>query len=544
MNVFHMTRGYALTALVALGTTMGLNPHSAAQETATAVQDGVEVLTRGPVHEAFAETITFDPQPGIVITKTPPDPIEEVAPDQRPEGANVTWIPGYWGWDDERGDFLWVSGIWRALPPGRQWVPGYWGQTPQGSQWTSGYWADAEASEVNYLPEPPATVEVGPNIAAPSADHIWLPGSWIWQQNRYGWRAGYWSKGNQDWNWVPDHYVWTPRGYVFVDGYYDYSVPRRGVVFAPVYFHGGLRGQRGFSYSPSTVINLGVFASHLFLRPSYGHYYFGDYYGSNYASSGYSPWFSFQSSRHGYDPIYANQRWQNRRVSGWEQRAAANFQNLRDNVNARPPRDWAAQAALAGQGELSDRSNIAVATPLDDLAQRKVDRQRFILVDPAEQQQIAQRGQEYRNYLQQRRQLEANAAHTLSTAPTNVAEPLRRTFARSPFVALPADQLGRSYAPPQRHEVLKPDFQVQPQPRSRGVAPGTHSIIRSGPGGQIQVGPQDQLRRQNLNQGNRQGASNGQPRVQDTNRGNDHQGTSNGQQRGSSQSKSEKKGKK
>ena len=168
------------------------------------------------------------------------------------------------------------------------------------------------ASEIEYLPEPPATVEEGPDIAAPSADRHWLPGCWVWQQNRYAWRPGYWATGHQDWDWVPDHYVWTPSGYVFVDGYYDYSVPRRGVVFAPVYFDGGLRTQRGFSYSPSTVINPGVFVSHLFLRPRYGHYYFGDYYGSNYADAGFSPWFSYHSSRRGYDPIYANQRWQHR----------------------------------------------------------------------------------------------------------------------------------------------------------------------------------------------------------------------------------------
>ena len=150
--------------------------------------EGVQVLTRGPVHEAFAETVTFDPEPGIVVPKRPPAAIEELPPEQRLEGANVTWIPGYWAWDDERSDFLWVSGIWRNLPPGRQWVPGYWGQSGQGFQWTSGYWADAKESEVEYLPEPPATVEVGPNRAAPSADQTWLPGSWVWQQNRYAWR--------------------------------------------------------------------------------------------------------------------------------------------------------------------------------------------------------------------------------------------------------------------------------------------------------------------------------------------------------------------
>jgi hypothetical protein len=192
MNVFHMHRWRTVTALVAVGTSIGLSQHIAAQQSlpppqqqATAVgQAGVEVLTRGPVHEAFAETITFDPDPGIVVPKAPPADIEEVTPEQRPEGKNLTWIPGYWAWDDERNDFLWVSGIWRALPPDRQWVPGYWGQSQQGFQWTSGYWADAAASEIDYLPEPPATVEAGPNIAAPTADEIWLPGCWIWQQNR------------------------------------------------------------------------------------------------------------------------------------------------------------------------------------------------------------------------------------------------------------------------------------------------------------------------------------------------------------------------
>src|SRR6185436_1671137 len=98
-------------------------------------------------------------------------------------------------WDDERSDFLWVSGIWRAMPPGRQWVPGYWGQSGQGYQWTSGYWADAKSSEAEYLPEPPATVEIGPNTPAPRPNQGWVPGCWIWHSGRYAWRPGYWAAG-------------------------------------------------------------------------------------------------------------------------------------------------------------------------------------------------------------------------------------------------------------------------------------------------------------------------------------------------------------
>src|SRR5215471_16817919 len=61
---------------------------------------GAEVLTRGPVHEAFAEPATGRPEQSQVITKQPPEAIEELPPDQRPDGDNVQWIPGYWAWDD------------------------------------------------------------------------------------------------------------------------------------------------------------------------------------------------------------------------------------------------------------------------------------------------------------------------------------------------------------------------------------------------------------------------------------------------------------
>lgn len=536
MNVFHFSRWFTLTALLAIGTTAW--GQQVAQQQPAAGQKGLEVLTRGPVHEAFAETITFDPEPGVVVPKAPPDPIDEIAPDQRPEGANVTWIPGYWGWDDERSDYLWVSGIWRALPPGRQWVPGYWGTSQQGFQWTSGYWADAAANEITYLPEPPASVETGPNVAASSADDTWLPGSWVWQQNRYGWRAGYWTKGNQDWDWTPDHYVWTPRGYVFVDGYYDYSVPRRGVVFAPVYFNQGLRTQRGYSYSPSTVINPGVFARNLFLRPSYGHYYFGDYYGANYANAGYSPGFSFQSSRRGYDPIYANQHWQHRHDRGWANRAEADFRNFRDNESARPPRNWAAQRELAGRGDAIDPKNFAVATPLAELTQRKNGQLRFRAVNPTERQQFGQRGQQYRKYLQQRQQLEANAAITPDVNPGTASGPARRKFSPSPFVSLPTDQLGQGYSPPQRHQVLKPDFAIQPQARTRegrlGTLPGVSHGATSGPVAPTQIGSQGQSQLQGVNQDNSRGAFGGE---QQGGGGGQQQGASGGQQQGASDGK-------
>src|SRR5262245_17135525 len=64
-------------------------------------QEGIEVQTRGPVHEAFAEPVNFKPEATRTVPRCPPDPVEEVPPDQKPAGENVQWITGYWAWDDD-----------------------------------------------------------------------------------------------------------------------------------------------------------------------------------------------------------------------------------------------------------------------------------------------------------------------------------------------------------------------------------------------------------------------------------------------------------
>lgn len=110
-----------------------------AQANADKPEAGVEVLTRGPVHEAYAQPTDATAQPGIVVPKRPPDPIAELPPDEKPSGDNVQWLPGYWAWDSDRSDFLWVSGFWRATPPGRKWVPGHWTAVEGGWQWVTGF---------------------------------------------------------------------------------------------------------------------------------------------------------------------------------------------------------------------------------------------------------------------------------------------------------------------------------------------------------------------------------------------------------------------
>jgi len=293
-------------------------------------ENGVEVLSAGPVHEAFAEMVAFDPEPGITVPTAPPDPINEIAPEPKPEG-NVEWIPGYWAWDDDRHDFIWVSGIWRAIPPGRKWVPGYWSQTDTGVQWISGYWGLDNEVSTKYLPGPPASLEVGPNVPAPSSAYGWVPGCWIWINSGYVWRPGYWTRMRPDWVWVPAHYVWRPLGVVFISGYWDFAVSHRGILFAPVFFPYRVTVVSHRLFTPSYVIDLTIFSDLIFWRPRYHHYYFGDYYASKYYRRGIYPWCSFHAKRHGYNPIYAHERWVHRLDRNWEHRIQAKYDRRRKN---------------------------------------------------------------------------------------------------------------------------------------------------------------------------------------------------------------------
>ena len=111
--------------------------------------DAIDVQTRGPVHEAFAQPTDAPAQPDLIVPKKPPDPIPEEPPDQKPEGE-VQWIPGYWAWDADKNNFLWVSGFWRTPPPDRKWVPGYWTQVEGGWQWVPGFWAPSNQSDIPY----------------------------------------------------------------------------------------------------------------------------------------------------------------------------------------------------------------------------------------------------------------------------------------------------------------------------------------------------------------------------------------------------------
>ena len=165
--------GRLLLALtLAAGIALCALPAVAQQNNGELPNDQAQVLTRGPMHEAFAEQYNLDPTPGVVVSKQPPEPIDELPPASMPAGEHVTWIPGYWAWDDSWENFIWVSGVWRDIPLGQRWVPGTWDEVQQGWQWMSGFWTAAEQRELSYQPMPPQSLEQGPNVAAPSENHF------------------------------------------------------------------------------------------------------------------------------------------------------------------------------------------------------------------------------------------------------------------------------------------------------------------------------------------------------------------------------------
>jgi hypothetical protein len=273
------------------------------------VDSNVEVLTRGPLHEAFATPTTFDPVELPIIKRRPPEAIEELPPNYRPAGESVIWIPGYWQFDNERDDFIWLSGVWRNVPPGRQWVPGYWTDVDGGFRWVPGAWVEAN-TQMRYQPPPPRSQERGPSAERPSNHHFYAPGNWVYNDGRYKWRPGYWAPCQNDWVWIPARYTPARHGYVYSDGYWDYPMNRRGQVFAPVYFRDRTAFGTDFRYTPATVISSDMqLLLHLFVNPNWGQYVYGDYYGDVYASSGIQPWYEYHRSNRGYDPLFVYYDW-------------------------------------------------------------------------------------------------------------------------------------------------------------------------------------------------------------------------------------------
>ena len=457
-------------------------------------QEQTEVLTRGPVHEAFAEPVPLQVQAALIVPNQPPANIAEVPPADRPQGDHFVWVPGYWAWDADRNDFIWVSACWRVGPPNMSWVPGYWAQVTDvqevprrgvevgvgavqvrvgggvdvqvgggvgvhvggehavpvrsaGWEWVSGFWAPTGAQEIEYLPAPPAPIDLEPPGPPPAADNMWVPGCWYWHEGQYVRRTGYWLQQRPDWVWQPSHYRWTPRGYVFEAGHWDYSLERRGVLFAPVYFPRSVYAREGFSYSPSIAIDVGVLSANLFTYPRYGHYYFGDYYDDAYLSIGIYPEFECESRHTWYDPIYTYDRWHYGQADKqWQAHQRQEYDQRRANKDLRPARTYREMETRVAKMPAAQRTNYELAKPIQTIAARKASPMKFEQISAAERQKVTKQAADAHSFRDERVKWEA----TGQTNPKAVRPPAE--IAKTP----PAEPKGPAAPAAERREPVAP----------------------------------------------------------------------------------------
>ena len=371
-------------------------------------QEGVELLARGPVHEAFAEPVVENPSETLTISVRPPDPIDEVPPEYKPEGDNVIWVPGYWAWEDDREDFIWISGIWRNIPPGQRWVPGYWAEIGDGFQWVPGFWMTEEEQEIVYYPTPPESLEQGPTVDAPDEDHFWVPGVWTYETD-WRWRPGYWAEYQPDWVWVPARWVWSPRGCVYLAGYWDYQPVERGFLFAPVYFTQPVYQTVGYRYTPWYALRTPSLFVHFWVRPNYCHYYFGNYY-DHHDHYGIRPWISAGRHHHHWDPILTYNRVRyGRQGIDYVQRIDRWHNYFVRNERYRPAVTVRQQINLVNNINIQDNdvlNRINIGSPLRDIARSENPPVRLARVEQRQRELYADRASQIRDVYRARLQEE------------------------------------------------------------------------------------------------------------------------------------------
>ncbi len=435
-------------------------------------------------------------QKGLVAPVPPPADITETPPAEKPAGREFVWVPGYWAWDFERNTYIWVSGCWRAAPPNTYWVPGYWTRVEEGWLWVPGFWAPmTKSKKIEYLPPPPPIEYLGPPGPPPTADHIWVPPCWYWHKGRYVLRQGYWLVPHVDWVWVPSHYVWSPRGYIFVAGHWDYALPRRGILFAPIYFSTPVYERPGFSLSLGVVVDIGMLQFSLFTYPRYSHFYFGDYYDDVYISIGIFPRFECRRIYTWYDPIYVHDRWRHHKHRhDWDEHERREYDRRRVDKNLRPPRSYQEmKTRLSGMPE-SQRSTLEIAQPLSTVVAAKRSPYKFERIKPHDQERLHKEAIRVQTFVKDRGRWESAPKASDSAAPSaerrsSVAQP--QQFRERPGAAQPSE----AQPPPSRSRKDRETFSSERQtadstvPRTPGLQRAEQVRIPDPPVKDRQRGP-------------------------------------------------------
>jgi hypothetical protein len=472
-NAMMIVMAILMTTLILFGEAAGQAPPIPAEEQP-------EVLMRGPVNESFAQPVNLEIQADFTVPIEPPAYIDEIPPLERPAGEQFSWVPGYWAWDSDRNGYVWVSGCWRAVPPDMSWVPGYWARAARGWQWVAGFWAPAGDNAIEYLPEPPALTGVEPPGPPPSSDRIWVPPCWYWHHGHYIRRPGYWIGAHPDWVWVPSHYIRTPRGYVLANGHWDYTLERRGVLFAPVYFPRHSYQRPGFTLALSIVLDFDNLEAGLFTRPRYNHYYFGDYYDSGYISIGIFPWFEFEQRHTWYDPIYAHARWRHhQREPRWVQHNRQEYERRRSDRSLRPPRTYREMESRASTMSEPRRRNFEIAAPITRVVASRTTPLTYERSKPEVHKRLPKHAEEVRKFGRERSHWEAQGAARQTGQPDREE---RGPSGRTQVKSVPAGRTEHGEKPDSNRQGAKTASDQQRPTAGVPREAGQHQRAIEGPG--------------------------------------------------------------
>jgi hypothetical protein len=204
-------------------------------------------------------------------------------------------------------------------------------------------------------------------------------------------------------------------------------------MFAPVWFDAGYYRRPGFVYSPAVVIDGGLLTFGLFVRPSYGHYYFGDYYAVEYDHMGIYPWFGVNRYHaYAYDPLFTYYGcYYRERDPHWAEHLEGWHTYYRGHPDQRPPHTMEAQLRLQiNLGGRPDRAFLAVGVHMDTY--RRDPNHRMVAVSAAERARLHEEVHASREVQAKRFEMERQAGaggHAGMTGPRQLSVP------RTPMVA-------------------------------------------------------------------------------------------------------------
>lgn len=377
---------------------------------------GYALVLAAPVHEALlfnagASSHETDP---MVVPNAPPATVKEQAPlaKRSPTGSsvpqfvgnNVQWIGGYWAWLNDARKYVWVSGLYRDIPPGRQWKSGSWSKTVAGYQWITGYWAEANVqnSDAGNPLAPPATRESDVSSTPPDDDSFWIAGQWVAEQAQgeaanakaeresgYQWQPGFWSKRSKEWIWQPSRYIDSPSGYVYVSGYWDYEPHYRGQPYATVEFDGQESASTDIAYQPLYPLSRpAALLLHLFTKSNSHHVFYGDLYDRTYADLGYHPWYEIPigatADQMHLDPILSFYQWKYRSQGVDFANSMVRFaDHFRSAPSVRPATQLETDPRLADREGLAGQVN---AKSFDEIVRGNVGLRSVVMLPGFEQQ--------------------------------------------------------------------------------------------------------------------------------------------------------------